>query len=219
MTALTDYLKKSTGFSDSAIAELAISALEFIISSVKRGESIKIEGLGYFKIVDKPERDGRNPRTGEMTIFSASRRAKFVFSKDFTDSIQPDFTIESDTESDAIERNPYEIETLPSFEEFTNIPANLLPESFLNSPPISSISSMPSLLQIPPIPSELLLESEMAMPKPEMVWQIKAPDSSFVEVPTSDLSNWGVTSITPIYSPETGWQLAGKIPELVGIVA
>jgi hypothetical protein len=50
------------------------------------------------------------------------------------------------------------------------------------------------------------------------VWNIKAPDESFVEVETNDLASWGVTVTTPIYSPETGWLLAGNIPELTGLL-
>ena len=208
MTSLTDYVKKSTGFSETTIETLILSALEFIIASVKNGENLRIDGLGYFKIIDKPDRPGRNPRTGELITFGASRRTKFIFSRSFIDSIQPDFDTDTELEG-AIERNPYEISEAQPLPEMTlAIPANLLP----------GFSTSASANTPPPIPLELIQSSAVAMPLPELMWQIKAPDNSFVEVPTIDLTNWGVTPFTPVYSPGTGWQLAGKIPELAGIV-
>lgn len=156
MTALTDYIKKSTGFSDSTIAELMISALEFIINSVQSGENLKIDGLGYFKIVDKPDRDGRDPRTGEPTTFKASRRTKFVFSKSFIDSIQPDFDgLETGTgiEGAIDERNPYDSEVQPLPEMPLAIPANLLPQYIPNLSENLAPAHTP-----PPIPTELLMQ-------------------------------------------------------------
>ena len=45
--------------------------------SLVRGEEIKFAGLGSFKILEKPERMGRNPKTGVPAIISARRVATF----------------------------------------------------------------------------------------------------------------------------------------------
>ncbi|MEG5035291.1 HU family DNA-binding protein [Microcoleus sp. AT3-D2] len=81
-----------------------------------------------------------------------------------------------------------------------------------------SVAPVPPVagIQPPPIPADLLAQKTLS--HHEQTWQIKAPDSSFVEVPTSELAGWGVNASTPVYSPSTGWKLAGKVPELVGIV-
>ncbi|MDR0741406.1 MAG: integration host factor subunit alpha [Rickettsiales bacterium] len=45
--------------------------------SLIRGEEVKFAGLGSFKILSKPERMGRNPKTGEPAVISARRVATF----------------------------------------------------------------------------------------------------------------------------------------------
>ncbi len=190
-TTLTDHVKASTGFAESTIAAVVDSIKIFLSTSLRNGEEVKLEGLGTFKIADKPERQGRNPRTGETMTFKASRKAKLIFSKSFLTSIQPD---------------PNAV-VLPAYEdEPTPIPIAVIP-------PIPT-DLMPSPMVIPPIPTDLLPSAI-----PELMWQIKAPDDSFIQVATSELAGWGVTATTPVYSPATGWKLAGKVPELAGIVA
>jgi nucleoid DNA-binding protein len=174
MTTLTDYVKNSTGFGESTIAAVLDSAIAFVSTSLRNGESVKMEDLGIFKITDRPERPGRNPRTGEEVTFKASRKPKLSFSKSFVGSIQPDPAVASAVE-----------------------PAT-----------VATVSP-------PPIPADLLGEQKAQL---ELMWQIKAPDNSFVEVASSDLVKWGVTANTPIYSVATGWKLAGSIPELASMV-
>ena len=40
---------------------------EEIRSTLARGEEIKISGFGNFQLRDKPQRPGRNPKTGERS--------------------------------------------------------------------------------------------------------------------------------------------------------
>ena len=156
--------------------------------NLRNGEKVPLEGLGILKATDREERQGRNPRTGEPVTFKASRRPKLTFSKSFLTLVQPD-------------------------------PSQPQPESVAKSTAQSeAVTPVPQAggaIQPPPIPADLV---QPTLTQTEQVWQIKAPDSSFVEVPTSELTGWGVSANTPIYSPTTGWKLAGKVPELVGIV-
>ncbi|MEG3981845.1 HU family DNA-binding protein [Microcoleus sp. D3_18a_C4] len=183
MTAtLTDHVKASTGFAESTIAAVVNSITTFLSTSLRNGEEVKLEGLGTFKVTDKPERQGRNPRTGEAMTFKASRKPKLTFSKGFLTSIQPD----------------------------------------PNALPVASVAHAVAqqearAIQPPPIPVDLMTQTTASTAN-EQVWQIKAPDGSFIEAATSELSGWGVTASTPVYSSSTGWKLAGKIPELAGIV-
>jgi DNA-binding protein HU-beta len=52
--------------------------LEEIKTALQSGEQITIVGFGSFKVVDRPEREARNPRTGEKIEVPASKVPKFV---------------------------------------------------------------------------------------------------------------------------------------------
>ncbi|MGB8688900.1 MAG: HU family DNA-binding protein [Microcoleus sp.] len=211
MTNLTDYVKTSTGFAESTVTTITSSIISFLSTYLRNNESVKIEGFGIFKVIDKPEREGRNPRTGEQTTFKASRKVKFIPSKTFGVLIQPDPKVLSELPSSPPSPE-ISSELPPEFLPFvpSALPPELLPGYISPVPSVPSFSSVPS---VPPIPIELLPKVETV----EKVWNIKAPDNSFVEVSTQDLSKWGVTATTPIYSKETGWILAGPIPELAKI--
>ncbi|MEG4166581.1 MULTISPECIES: HU family DNA-binding protein [unclassified Microcoleus] len=183
MSALIDHVKASTGFSESTITAVWESVVAFMSLTLRNGEKLPLEGLGILKATDRPERQGRNPRTGEAITFKASRRPKLSFSKSFLTLVQPD---------------PSQPQPAPAAESTAQ-----------SVVPVAATTP-------PPIPAELLPQQTLS--HPEQTWQIKAPDSSFVEVPTSELAGWGVNASTPVYSPSTGWKLAGKVPELVGIV-
>ena len=49
------------------------SFFEEIRSTLARGEEIKISGFGNFQLRDKPQRPGRNPKTGEEVPITARR--------------------------------------------------------------------------------------------------------------------------------------------------
>ncbi|HOY47540.1 MAG TPA: integration host factor subunit alpha [Alphaproteobacteria bacterium] len=51
--------------------------------SLVRGEEVKFAGLGTFKILNKPERMGRNPKTGAPAVISARRVVSFRPSTEF----------------------------------------------------------------------------------------------------------------------------------------
>ena len=53
------------------------SFFEEIRSTLARGEEIKISGFGNFQLRDKPQRPGRNPKTGEEVPITARRVVTF----------------------------------------------------------------------------------------------------------------------------------------------
>jgi len=69
-----------TGTESYNIVDLFFSEIS---DSLIRGEEVKISGLGTFKILDKKERMGRNPRTGEPAVISARRVVSFRPSMEF----------------------------------------------------------------------------------------------------------------------------------------
>ena len=55
---------------------------EGITNTLKNGDDVGIRGFGRFSIKELPERDGRNPQTGETIRIAASRIVKFKQSSD-----------------------------------------------------------------------------------------------------------------------------------------
>ena len=51
------------------------------------GREVSIDKFGIFKVVDKAERSGRNPRTGEPITIPAHKSATFAASKTLKDAL------------------------------------------------------------------------------------------------------------------------------------
>lgn len=89
-SVLSDYLQKSTGYSESTVSSVVEAFCKFIQISMRQASEVKLEKFGTFYTKDLPEREGRNPRTGEAITIAPRRKADFKFSKSFIESIQPD---------------------------------------------------------------------------------------------------------------------------------
>jgi len=50
---------------------------EEIRTALENGESVKLSGFGNFQLRDKPQRPGRNPKTGEEIPITARRVVTF----------------------------------------------------------------------------------------------------------------------------------------------
>jgi DNA-binding protein HU-beta len=71
-----------------ADAEKALKAFtEVVADELKKGEKIQLVGFGTFEVVEKPAREGRNPRTGETMKIAASKAPKFKAGKALKDSL------------------------------------------------------------------------------------------------------------------------------------
>jgi DNA-binding protein HU-beta len=60
---------------------------ETVVKSVKKGESVKIPGLGIFRLRKMKARMGRNPQTGEPIKIPAKRVCKFRLAKSLKDAV------------------------------------------------------------------------------------------------------------------------------------
>ena len=67
----------STGFSKVDSEKIVEVTFSTIIDTLGNGEIVKISGFGNFDLIDKAERPGRNPRTGEPTPISKRRVVTF----------------------------------------------------------------------------------------------------------------------------------------------
>ena len=63
--------------------DLVLGELVSIIQKgLKEGETIRLAGLGTFKTVERKERKGRNPQTGEEIVIPARKVVKFLPAKE-----------------------------------------------------------------------------------------------------------------------------------------
>ena len=53
------------------------SVLKSIMSAVAKGEEISLPGFGKFKVKETPEREGRNPTSGEKIKIAASPKLTY----------------------------------------------------------------------------------------------------------------------------------------------
>jgi DNA-binding protein HU-beta len=67
--------------------EMLTQVIEMIAKSLKKGEKIRITGLGILQVRKRAARMGRNPQTGEPVKIKASKKIAFRPAKDLKESI------------------------------------------------------------------------------------------------------------------------------------
>lgn len=73
---------------DKAHAELALDGVLGVIKeALAAGEDITLVGFGTFTVAAKPERQGRNPKTGEPITIPAAKVPKFKPGKLLKDAV------------------------------------------------------------------------------------------------------------------------------------
>jgi len=78
----------ATAGSSEAEAKAAITAVFYqIASAAAKGEEVSIPGFGKFAVKDRPERQGRNPATGEVMTIAASKKVSFTAAKGLKDKL------------------------------------------------------------------------------------------------------------------------------------
>jgi len=63
------------------------SLVDLTVGSVKKGDPVKIPGLGTFRKVQTKARMGRNPQTGEAIKISAKKKVRFSVAKTFKEAV------------------------------------------------------------------------------------------------------------------------------------
>ncbi len=61
--------------------------VDVTVSSVRKGDPVKIPGLGTFRKVQTKARMGRNPQTGEQIKIPARKKVRFSVAKTFKESV------------------------------------------------------------------------------------------------------------------------------------
>jgi integration host factor subunit alpha len=84
---LAEAVFQKVGLPRNESAELVETVIREIISSLERGESVKLSSFGSFGVRDKRERVGRNPKTGEVVPITPRRVLVFRASNIMKDRI------------------------------------------------------------------------------------------------------------------------------------
>ena len=78
-----NHIRAKFGLSTALAERLVEIVFGEIAESLKRGEEVKIEGFGTFRILAKSERTGRNPSNGRLAAIPARRVPSFRASAEF----------------------------------------------------------------------------------------------------------------------------------------
>ncbi len=70
-------LNNRIGISKAEAKELVDDFFETLICALESGETVQIQQFGTFKLLQKSERIGRNPKTGQTHMISARRVVSF----------------------------------------------------------------------------------------------------------------------------------------------
>jgi integration host factor subunit alpha len=90
---LAELLFERVGLNKREAKDMVDTFFEEIRFALQRGDSVKLSGFGNFQLRDKPQRPGRNPKTGEaipitarrVVTFHASQKLKAVVEADTPD--------------------------------------------------------------------------------------------------------------------------------------
>lgn len=86
---LAEILKNRGAFDTKAQAERSVEdILEVIAQELSEGSVIKFMGFGTFATKDVPERQGKNPQTGESVTIASHKRVAFKPGKLLKERIQ-----------------------------------------------------------------------------------------------------------------------------------
>lgn len=73
--------------SKKAVGELLGAFVDLTVKHLKKGNKVRVTGLGIFQVRKRQARMGRNPATGEAIKIKASKKLAFRAAKEVKDAI------------------------------------------------------------------------------------------------------------------------------------
>ena len=94
---LADLLFEKVGFNKREAKDMVESFFEEVRTALENGQGVKLSGFGNFQLRDKPQRPGRNPKTGEeipitarrVVTFHASQKLKAMVEQNYNNGHKP----------------------------------------------------------------------------------------------------------------------------------
>ena len=84
---LTTKVAEEAGLSKAQAQSAVNAVLDCIQEALKDGDKIQLIGFGTFSVQHKPERQGRNPATGEKMTIASKHVVKFKPGAGLADSV------------------------------------------------------------------------------------------------------------------------------------
>jgi DNA-binding protein HU-beta len=84
---LVTRLAEASGVSRKQSDDYLNALVDTVVKSVKKGENVKIPGLGIFRLRKMKARMGRNPQTGEAIKIPARKKVGFSVAKTFKETV------------------------------------------------------------------------------------------------------------------------------------
>jgi integration host factor subunit alpha len=85
---LADAARKAASISATEAQSLADEIIEQICRALERGEDVKLSSFATFKLLDKGERMGRNPKTKEAKLIAPRRVISFSAARSMKNRVQ-----------------------------------------------------------------------------------------------------------------------------------
>jgi len=85
---LAEFLFEQVGLNKREAKDMVETFFNEIRDALERGDSVKFSGFGNFQLRDKPQRPGRNPRTGEEIPITARRVVTFHASQKLKEMVE-----------------------------------------------------------------------------------------------------------------------------------
>jgi DNA-binding protein HU-beta len=84
---LADTIAASAAISKADARKIVDAVFAAVADAAAKGEEVSLNGFGKFKVKDSPEREGRNPATGEAMTIKASKKLTFTPAKAVKDKL------------------------------------------------------------------------------------------------------------------------------------
>lgn len=84
---LIETVATNAGIKKADAAKVVQAVFEGISSALGKGEEVRLAGFGIFEVAERAEREGRNPRTGEVVKIAAAKAPKFKPAKQLRDAV------------------------------------------------------------------------------------------------------------------------------------
>ena len=87
MAELAKGVSATTEMSESDAKKAITAVFDQIADAAAKGDDVSIPGFGKFAVKDRPERQGRNPATGEAMTIAAAKKMSFSAAKGLKDKL------------------------------------------------------------------------------------------------------------------------------------
>ena len=84
---LADRVAKEHNVTKAEAKRIVDTVLTSITEAARQGSEVSLPGFGKFKVQSRPERQGRNPRTGETMTFKSLKKLVYQPAKTVRDAL------------------------------------------------------------------------------------------------------------------------------------